>query len=83
MPRSKEIQEQMRTKATEISQSEIGYEAISDAVGLQRTTVRALIHKWQKHGTLVNLSRSGRPTKIIPRAQQKVWWHKTLNLPNV
>uniref|UniRef100_A0AAY4B9U9 Transposase n=1 Tax=Denticeps clupeoides TaxID=299321 RepID=A0AAY4B9U9_9TELE len=51
MPRSKEIQEQMRTKVIEIYQSGKGYKAISKALGLQRTTVRDIIHKWQKHGT--------------------------------
>ncbi|KAG2461297.1 TCB1 transposase, partial [Polypterus senegalus] len=72
MPRSKEIQEQMRTEAIEIYQSGKGYKAISKALGLQRTTVRAIIHKWQKHGTVVNLPRSGQPTKITPRAQRRL-----------
>uniref|UniRef100_A0A8C6PBJ9 Transposase n=1 Tax=Nothobranchius furzeri TaxID=105023 RepID=A0A8C6PBJ9_NOTFU len=72
MPRSKEIQEQMRTKVIEIYQSGKGYKAISKALGLQRTTVRAIIHKWQQHGTVVNLPRSGRPTKITPRAQRQL-----------
>uniref|UniRef100_A0AAY4D9A2 Transposase n=1 Tax=Denticeps clupeoides TaxID=299321 RepID=A0AAY4D9A2_9TELE len=72
MPRSKEIQEQRRTKVIEIYQSCKGYKAISKALGLQRTTVRAIILKWQKHGTVVNLPRSGRPTKITPRAQRQL-----------
>uniref|UniRef100_A0A8C1S8J4 Matrix metallopeptidase 19 n=1 Tax=Cyprinus carpio TaxID=7962 RepID=A0A8C1S8J4_CYPCA len=33
--------------------------------------MRAIIHKWQKHGTVKNLPRSGRPTKITPRAQRQ------------
>ncbi len=72
MLRSKEIQEQMRKKVIEIYQSGKGYKAISKALGLQRTTVRAIIHKWRKHGTVVNLPRSGRPTKITPRAQWRL-----------
>ncbi len=72
MLRSKEIQEQMRKKVIEIYQSGKGYKAISKALGLQRTTVRAIIHKWRKHGTVVNLPRSGRPTKITPRAQRRL-----------
>uniref|UniRef100_A0A3B3DJG5 Transposase n=1 Tax=Oryzias melastigma TaxID=30732 RepID=A0A3B3DJG5_ORYME len=72
MPRSKEIQEEMRTKVTEIYQTGKGYKAISKALGLQRTTVRAIIHKWRKHGTVVNLPRSGRPPKITPRAQRQL-----------
>ncbi|XP_069033058.1 zinc finger MYM-type protein 4-like isoform X1 [Embiotoca jacksoni] len=72
MPRSREIQEQMREKVVEIYQSGKGYRAISKALGLKRTTVRTIIHKWKKHGTVVNLPRSGRPTKITPRAQRQL-----------
>ena len=72
MPRSKEIQEQMRKNVIEIYQSGKGLKDFSQALGLQRTTVRAIIHKWQKHGTVVNLRRSGRPTKITPRAQRRL-----------
>ena len=62
----------MRKKVIVIYQSGKGYKAISKALGLQRTTVRAIIHKWQKHGTVKNLPRSGRLTKITPRAQQRL-----------
>ncbi len=72
MPRSKEIQEQMRNKIVDMYQSGKGYKAISKAFGLQRTTVRAIIHKWRKLGTVVNLPRRGRPTKITPRAQRRL-----------
>ncbi|KAK3538860.1 hypothetical protein QTP86_018780, partial [Hemibagrus guttatus] len=41
-------------------------------LGLPRTTVRAIIYKWRKHGTVENLPRSGRPTKITPRAQRQL-----------
>ncbi len=69
MPRSKEIQEQIRTKIVNMYQSGKGYTAISKALGLQRTTVRSIIYKWRKLGTVVNLPRSGWTTKITPRAQ--------------
>ncbi len=72
MLRSKEIQEHMRKKVIEIYQSGKGYKAISKALGLQRTTVRDIIHKWWKHGTVVNLPRSDRPTKITPRVQRQL-----------
>ncbi|KAK3507628.1 hypothetical protein QTP70_031676, partial [Hemibagrus guttatus] len=55
-----------------IYQSGKGYKAISKALGLLRTTVRAIIYKWRKHGTVENLPRSGRPTKITPRAQPQL-----------
>ncbi|KAK3505940.1 hypothetical protein QTP70_003610 [Hemibagrus guttatus] len=73
MLRSKEIQKQMREKKViEIYQSGKGYKAISKALGLPRTTVRAIIYKWRKHGTVENLPRSGRQTKITPRAQRQL-----------
>ncbi|KAK3553212.1 hypothetical protein QTP86_031817 [Hemibagrus guttatus] len=72
MPRSKEIQKQMRKKVIEIYQSGKGYKAISKALGLPRTTVRAIIYKWRKHGTVENLPRSGRPTEITPRVQRQL-----------
>ncbi|KAK3530806.1 hypothetical protein QTP70_002837 [Hemibagrus guttatus] len=62
----------MRKKVIEIYQSGKGYKAISKALGLPRTTVRAIIYKWGKHGTMENLPRSGRPTKITPRAQRQL-----------
>ncbi|KAK3529469.1 hypothetical protein QTP70_031163, partial [Hemibagrus guttatus] len=55
-----------------IYQSGKGYKAISKALGLPRTTVRGIIYKWRKHGTVENLPRSGRPTKITPRAQRQL-----------
>ncbi len=72
MPRSKEIKEQIRYKIVDMYQSVKGYKAISKALGLQKTTVRAITHKWRKLGTVVNLPRSGRPTKITPRAQWRL-----------
>ncbi len=48
MPRSKEIQEQMRNKTVDMYQSGKGYKAISKPLGLQRTMVRAIIHEWKK-----------------------------------
>ncbi len=72
MPRSKEIQEHMRNKIVDMYQSGKGYNTISKALGLQRTPVRAIIHKLRKIGTVVNLLRSGRPTKITPREQQRL-----------
>ncbi|KAK3517227.1 hypothetical protein QTP70_001122 [Hemibagrus guttatus] len=55
-----------------IYQSGKGYKAISKALGLPRTTVRAITYKWRKHGTVENLPRSDRPTKITPRAQRQL-----------
>ncbi len=70
--RPKEIKEQMRNKIFDMYQSGKCSKAISKALGLQRSTVRAIIHTWIKLGTVVNLPRSGRPTKITPRAQRRL-----------
>lgn len=74
MPQCKEIQERMRNvkQVIDMYQSETGYKAISTALRLQQTKVRAIIHKCRKLGTVVNLPRSGWPTKITPRAQQQL-----------
>ncbi len=69
MPQSEEIQEHMRNKIVDMYPSGKGYKAISKYLGLQRTTVRAIIHKWRKLVTVVNLPRSDPPTTITPRAQ--------------
>ncbi|KAK3556261.1 hypothetical protein QTP70_007142 [Hemibagrus guttatus] len=63
---------QLEITDLQIYQSGKGYKAISKALGLLRTTVRAIIYKWRKHGTVENLPRSGRPTKITPRAQRQL-----------
>ncbi|KAK3530436.1 hypothetical protein QTP86_024348, partial [Hemibagrus guttatus] len=55
-----------------IYQSGKGYKAISKTLGLPQITVRAIIYKWRKHGTVENLPRSGRATKITPRAQRQL-----------
>ncbi len=60
MPQSKEIQEQMRNKIVDMYQSGKGYKTISKALGLKGFV------------TVVNLPRSGRPTKITLRAQQQL-----------
>ncbi|KAI4878047.1 hypothetical protein NFI96_011653 [Prochilodus magdalenae] len=74
MPRFKDIQEQMRKKVIGIYKPGKGFKAISKVLRPQRTTVRAIIHKWQKHGTVVNLPRSGQPTKITPSSDDSSKW---------
>ncbi|KAK3544300.1 hypothetical protein QTP86_009137 [Hemibagrus guttatus] len=71
---------QLEVTNVPIYQSGKGYEAISKALGLPRTTVRAIIYKWPKHGTVENLPRSGRPTKITPRVQRQLIQEVTKDL---
>jgi len=72
MPGSKEIQEHMRNNIVDIYQSGKGYKASPVALGLQRSSVRAMIHKWRKLGSVVNLPRSGRSTKITLLTQRRL-----------
>lgn len=66
MPRSKEMQDQMRKKVIDIEESGKGSKAISKALG-------STIHKWLKHGIVVKLPRSGQPsTKMThPRTHKR------------
>ncbi len=72
MPRTKEIPEDLRKKVVDAYQSGKGYKAISKALRLHRTTVKAILSKWRKFGTVVNLPRSGCPAKISPRARRNI-----------
>lgn len=72
MPRSKELPEDVKEKIIFYHTSGKGYKAISKIMGLHRSTVRTIISKWKTHGTVMNLPRSGRPTKISPRTQRKI-----------
>lgn len=72
MPRSREISEELRKKVVEAHQSGKGYKLISKALGLSKTTVRAILHKWKKFGTVMNLPRSGRPPKILPKTRREI-----------
>ncbi len=69
MPRSKEIQEQVRNKIVDMYQSGKGSNAISKAVGPQLeplSTNGEHLEQWR------NLPRSGQPTTITPRAQRRL-----------
>lgn len=64
---NKEIQQEMEKKVIYSNQSGKGCKAIYKALGLQRTTT---IYKLREHATILNLQRSGWPTKITLRVQQ-------------
>lgn len=60
----------MQKKIIDIYKTEKVYEAISKHLGHQWTTVRVIIHKWRKHGTVMNL-RGIWFTAITLREQQR------------
>ncbi|XP_036417725.1 uncharacterized protein LOC118801525 [Colossoma macropomum] len=72
MPRSKEISEDLRKKVVEAHQSGKGYKLISKALGLPKTTVRSILCKWKRFGTVGNRPRSGRPPKISPGTRRDI-----------
>ncbi|XP_007257709.3 uncharacterized protein LOC103047325 [Astyanax mexicanus] len=72
MPRSREISEDVRKKVVEAHQSGKGYKLISKALGLSKTTIRAILQKWKTFGTVMNLPRSGRPPKISPKTRREI-----------
>ncbi|KAK3509766.1 hypothetical protein QTP70_009105 [Hemibagrus guttatus] len=72
MPRSKEISEDIRRQVVEAHESGKGYKQISKVIGLPKTTIRAILRKWKRFGTVVTLPRSGRPSKISPRARREI-----------
>ncbi len=45
----------------------MGYKTSAKQLGEKVTTAGAIIHKWKKHKTTVNLALSGAPCKISPR----------------
>ncbi len=45
----------------------MGYKTIAKQLGEKVTTVSAIIRKWKKHKTTVNLPQTGAPCKISPR----------------
>ncbi|KAF7649425.1 hypothetical protein LDENG_00140680 [Lucifuga dentata] len=70
MPRSKQISEDLRRRVVEMHEGGNGYTNISKNLHVHRSTVRQIIYKWKKFSTVATLPRSGRPTKIAPRAQR-------------
>lgn len=53
----------MRNNVIGIYQSGIDYKAISKALRLQRTSLKAIIHKLQRNGQVLKLPRSAQLTK--------------------
>ncbi|KAM4641954.1 uncharacterized protein O3C94_016313 [Discoglossus pictus] len=69
MPRSKDIPEEIRKKVVDLYESGKGYRSVSKELGLHQSTVRTIISKWRTLGIVVNLPRSGRPTKFKEKSK--------------
>lgn len=81
MPQRREFPEDLRGKKTSfwmsISLEKVTKPAISKALRLLWTTIRAILSKWRKIGRVVNIPRNGCPSKISPRARCKIIQIKT------
>ncbi|KAK3558076.1 hypothetical protein QTP86_009144 [Hemibagrus guttatus] len=67
MAKTKELSKDVRNKIVDLYKAGMGYKTIAKQLGEKVTTVGAIIRKWKKHKTTVNLPRSGVPCKISPR----------------
>uniref|UniRef100_A0A3B4TRY4 Transposase Tc1-like domain-containing protein n=1 Tax=Seriola dumerili TaxID=41447 RepID=A0A3B4TRY4_SERDU len=72
MPRGKEISEDMKKSVVTAHQSGDGYKTISKRFQLNPSTVRQIIYKWRAFNMTATLPRSGRPSKLSPRATRKI-----------
>ncbi|KAJ8356552.1 hypothetical protein SKAU_G00193460 [Synaphobranchus kaupii] len=67
MGKTKELSKDIRDKMVDLHKAGMGYRTIGKQLGEKATTVGAIIRKWKKFKTTVNLPRSGPPCKISPR----------------
>lgn len=67
--------EKKKKNCIDILQSGLGHKGILKVLWLLWTTVRAVIHKWRKHGTEVILARKGQPCKWLTRMWECVAPH--------
>lgn len=67
MPKTRELSKDIRDKIVDLHKAGMGYRTIAKQLGEKATTVGAIIRKWKKFKTTVNLPRSGAPCKISPR----------------
>ncbi|MBN3314585.1 XRCC4 protein, partial [Atractosteus spatula] len=77
--RSKEISEDLRKRVVDAHQAGKGYRMTSKDSRLHQSTVRRIVYKCRKFNTTVTLPRSGRPTKITPRARRIIFREITKN----
>ncbi|KAJ8353534.1 hypothetical protein SKAU_G00211010 [Synaphobranchus kaupii] len=72
MGKTKELSKDIRDKMVDLHKAGMGYRTIGKQLGEKATTVGAIIRKWKKFKTTVNLPRSGPPCKISPRGASMI-----------
>ena len=80
MPKTRELSKDTRDKIVDLHKAGMGYRTIAKQLGEKATTVGAIIRKWKKFKTTVNLPRSGAPCKISPRGASVIM-RKVRNKP--
>ncbi len=67
MAKTKELSKHVRDKIVDLHTAGLGFKTIGKQLDEKVITVDAILHKWKKHKTTVNLPRSGAQCKISPR----------------
>ncbi|KAK3569047.1 hypothetical protein QTP86_021546 [Hemibagrus guttatus] len=70
--RSKELSEASRKKIVDAYESGNGYKKISKEFVISHSIFQKIIYKWSTFKTTANMARSGRPSKLTPRADRKM-----------
>ncbi|KAI4903589.1 hypothetical protein NFI96_001060 [Prochilodus magdalenae] len=66
MAKTKELSKDTRDKTADLHEAGKGYGATAKQLGEKRSTVGAIIRKWEELNMTVNLPRTGAPRKISP-----------------
>ena len=67
MPKTKELSKDTRDRVVALHQAGKSQSEIGKALGVNKATAGAIIRKWKRFKTTVNLPRPGAPRKISPR----------------
>ncbi len=65
MAKTKELSKDIKDKIWDLHKAGMGYKTIGKKLGEKETTVGAIIQKWKKYKTAINLPWSGAPCKIL------------------
>ncbi len=72
MAKTKELSKDTRNKIVDLHQAGKTESAIGKQLGVKKSTVGAIIRKWNTYKTTDNLPRSGAPRKISPRGVKMI-----------
>uniref|UniRef100_A0AAZ3QRZ2 Sleeping Beauty transposase HTH domain-containing protein n=1 Tax=Oncorhynchus tshawytscha TaxID=74940 RepID=A0AAZ3QRZ2_ONCTS len=70
--KNKEHTRQVRDTVVKKFKAGFGYEKISQALNIPRSTVQAIILKWKEYQTTANLPRPGRPSKLSAHTRRRL-----------